>query len=161
MIYSCSMAIIELAEFLQSELDKRGWSQADLAAASGLNPSMISRALSSGRGMSMESLVAIADALGVRPERVFIGAGIFPPDPAGEPDLLTEKIVHLVSQMDDIDKNDVLQYAEVVLNRSRGRDVVNEFLHRFQALPPEEAKEAMRRLLEDLRIVREREGKSR
>lgn len=109
----------------------------------------------------MESLVAIADALGVRPERVFIGAGIFPPDPAGEPDLLTEKIVHLVSQMDDIDKNDVLQYAEVVLNRSRGRDVVNEFLHRFQALPPEEAKEAMRRLLEDLRIVREREGKSR
>lgn len=155
------MTMIDLAEYLQRELDQRGWSQAELADKAKLDPGIISRALNRGRMPSVESLVAIANALGVRPERVMIGAGIFPPNPADNPDVLTEKIIHLVSQMDEIDKNDVLQYAEVVLNRSRERDLVSDFMRRIQALPRDEARELMTRLLEDLRIVRDREGKSR
>ena len=139
MLNSCQMTTIELADYLQRELDQRGWSQAELADKAKLDPGIISRALNRGRMPSVESLVAIANALGVRPERVMIGAGIFPPDPTHNPDLLTEKIVHLVSQMDEIDKSNVLDYADLVLRRRKQRSLIDEFVARLSEIPKDQA----------------------
>lgn len=154
MLNSCQMTTLQLAEYLQKELDRLGWSQAELADRAKLDPGIISRALNGSRMPSVESLIAIANAMGIRPERVMIGAGIFPPDPSQNPDELTEKIIHLVSQMDDIDKSDVFDYAELVLRRRKQRSLINEFVARLNEIPKDQAAKIEKELKDYFSIKR-------
>ena len=145
--------------WLDEVLKARGWTRNQLSTAAGLASGTLTNIFSGDKGIGKGVSKKIAKALNIPEEVVFREAGLIKKNP--DYDELTEKIVHLVSQMDEIDKNDVLQYAEVVLNRSKERDLVDDLMRRIKSLPREEAKEVMKRLLEDLRIIRERDGNSR
>lgn len=69
------------SSWLQNELEKRHWSQADLSKRSGLHRAIISKVVL-GSSMPMpETLEAIAKGLGIPPVLVFQKAGLLPPKP--------------------------------------------------------------------------------
>jgi transcriptional regulator with XRE-family HTH domain len=74
---SLLMGTIDFSTWLQNELDKREWSQSDLARYSGINRQVISTYINRQRTKpDGEMLTAIARALKLPPETVFAAAGI-------------------------------------------------------------------------------------
>lgn len=70
----------KFSEWLIGEIKQRGWSQSDLARASGLTRQVISYYLvGESKSPNPEALRAIASALKLPPETVFRAAGILPP----------------------------------------------------------------------------------
>jgi transcriptional regulator with XRE-family HTH domain len=79
MLLCCSMTTnVDFGEWLQRELDRKKMKPVDLAKASGVDKTIISRALSGERMPKPESLSAIADGLGIPPIRIFEAAGYIP-----------------------------------------------------------------------------------
>lgn len=68
-------------KWLLNEMNRRKWSQSDLARESGLSQSQISRVVSGLRPPGNEFCNAIAKAFGIPPHQVFVMAGLMPPDP--------------------------------------------------------------------------------
>lgn len=143
---------ITFADWLRDELERRGWSQSDLARKAGVHRQVINSYINHRRGKPDEDILRrVARAFGYSPETVFRAAGLLPPKP--ESSELTEKIVHLVNQMDDIDKADVLEYAALLRRRRAERDAVAEFVARYRSMDREQAKAAQIRLFTELGIV--------
>jgi transcriptional regulator with XRE-family HTH domain len=67
-----------LKEFLDDEMKKRGWKQADLARAANLDSAVISNIYNGRRKMGDETGRAIANALRIPPEEIFRKAGLLP-----------------------------------------------------------------------------------
>lgn len=64
------------AAWLQEQLDLRGWSQADLARASGASTAAVSKWIKNARLPGPASLDAIAAALTLDPKEVYKAAGV-------------------------------------------------------------------------------------
>jgi len=80
-------------DWLLSEMDKRGWSQSDLARSADLNRAVINKLLS-GQSMPRPStLAALARAFKIPIERVFRISGLLPEIPESE-SLLEEVNYH-------------------------------------------------------------------
>lgn len=100
----------------------KGWSQSDLARASGLNRQVISSYINLRRtNPEPDALVAIAHALNIPPEEVFRIAGILP---AEKPDdEIIYKIKHLYHTLKDDDSRqralDYMQYLSEQEDRAR------------------------------------------
>jgi len=108
------------ASWLQAELDRRGWSQADLARASGLSPAQIARLLSGARGIGNEGLAKIANALKMRPETVMRAAGALPtttPKAA-----LVDHAGFLLEQLDEADQEAWVRMLEAYLAQRKSRN---------------------------------------
>ncbi len=84
-------------DWLNAQLARKGWIQADLARASGITTAQISRIMSGRRGIGRESCNAIAKALGVPPETVLRAAGLLPDEP--EENELTEELIYIFNQL--------------------------------------------------------------
>jgi transcriptional regulator with XRE-family HTH domain len=69
------------SQWLESELEERGWRPADLAHRAELPNATLSRILNGHRRAGPEVCVALAAALEVPPEQVFRLAGLLPPAP--------------------------------------------------------------------------------
>ncbi len=69
----------KFGDWLQSQLDKKRWSQADLAKNAHISRGTLSNILSGTRGVGEDTITAIAHALKLPPETVFRAAGILPP----------------------------------------------------------------------------------
>jgi transcriptional regulator with XRE-family HTH domain len=82
---------LRFAEWLQSEIDKRGWSQSDCARAADLNRAVINKLLNSKSKPQPYTLVAIARAFKIPIEIVYRAAGLLPPN-TGDDDTLEELI---------------------------------------------------------------------
>ena len=82
---------LHFAEWLQSELDKRGWSQSDCARAADLNRAVINKLLNSRSKPQPHTLAAIARAFKIPIEIAYRAAGLLPPDTDGD-DALEEVI---------------------------------------------------------------------
>lgn len=81
MIYDkiSSLMDIEFSDWLLSEMNKRNWTQADLARASGLNRQSVSDYINRRRSNpEPNALVAIAQAFKISPITVFRNAGLLP-----------------------------------------------------------------------------------
>jgi transcriptional regulator with XRE-family HTH domain len=59
------------ATWLENELDKRHWTQRELAKRSGLHPSTINYLIKNHRGLGLKSIHKLAQALGI-PEELII-----------------------------------------------------------------------------------------
>jgi transcriptional regulator with XRE-family HTH domain len=70
-----------LGTWLKTELQARSWSYSDLARAAGVQPATISRIILGRRDAGSSVCLAIAQALGKRPEAVYRLAGLLPPLP--------------------------------------------------------------------------------
>lgn len=74
--------LAEFVEWLQAELDKRDWRQADLARRGGIHTGLLSRIMSLERNPGPDTCSSIAKALNIPPEDVFRKAGLLPSLPA-------------------------------------------------------------------------------
>lgn len=102
-------------DWLQGQLDAKGWSQADLERASGVSSAQISRIISGTRGVEAESLRAFAKALGMSQAELFYAAGLQTEKP-GAPvlaDPILADIWNLLETMSEDDK----RAARVLLER--------------------------------------------
>ena len=79
-------------DWLQTELDKRQWSQADLAYSAGISRAVINKLLNKKTYPQADTLQAIARALKIPVESVYRVAGLLPEE--SETDAFTAKVVH-------------------------------------------------------------------
>lgn len=68
----------EFKEWVEQEMQKRGWKQAELARAGGMDPVTLNRILNMERKAGPDSCSAIARALGLPAEEVYRRAGLLP-----------------------------------------------------------------------------------
>lgn len=118
MIISCYlMETIAFITWLQSELDKRGWSQADLARAIRMTTATVSRVMSGDRKPGIEFLIALAGALKVPPEEIYRAAGLLPP--ITESKQITEEINYLMAGMTPDERQEAIEYLRYRFSRSK------------------------------------------
>ena len=75
------------SEWLQSEMDKRGWSQSDLARAADLNRAVINKLLNGKSHPQPTTLEAISRALRIPLETIYRVAGLLPVNPDSDDDM--------------------------------------------------------------------------
>jgi transcriptional regulator with XRE-family HTH domain len=135
------------SEWLSSVLRDRDLTQSGLASKAKINRAVISKAINKSSLPSPETCRAIARALNI-PEEIVLGkAGYLS---THDDDEQTKKIAHLASQMDDLDRADVLEYAELVLRRSQRRNLLAEFKTRYESIPRGKQEEVLKSLYEFL-----------
>jgi transcriptional regulator with XRE-family HTH domain len=84
---------LRFAEWLQSEIDKRGWSQSDCARAADLNRAVINKLLNRKSKPQPHTLGAIARAFKIPIEITYRAAGLLPPNTDGDDTL--EELIHV------------------------------------------------------------------
>lgn len=84
---------IYFSEWLQAEMDKRGWSQSDLARAADLNRAVINKLLNGKSHPQPTTLEAISKALRIPLETIYRAAGLLPP--SADYDDVTQEAVHI------------------------------------------------------------------
>jgi transcriptional regulator with XRE-family HTH domain len=88
---------LHFAEWLQSELDKRGWSQSDCARACDLNRAVINKLLNGKSRPQPGTLMAIARGLKIPVETVYRAAALLPPSTDG--DETTRELIHIFQSL--------------------------------------------------------------
>ena len=96
-------------------MNRRGWSQSDLARAGGFNRATISLILSEDRSPGPEVCTGIAKAFKIPPESVFRIAGLLPPEP--EYDAGFEEWKYLLSQLSVREREELYEIAMLKLER--------------------------------------------
>jgi transcriptional regulator with XRE-family HTH domain len=79
-------------DWLQSELDKRRWSQADLAYSAGISRAVVNKLLNRKTYPQPDTLQAIARAFKIPVETVYRAAGLLPQE--SETDAFAAEVVH-------------------------------------------------------------------
>jgi transcriptional regulator with XRE-family HTH domain len=107
-------------EWLLEEMDKRGWSQADLARYANLNRAVINKLLNGVSNMpSHRTLIAIARAFKIPVEGVYRASGLLPE--ISEPDAVTEEILHNLNQLQNKKrKSMVLLLIKALIDEENG-----------------------------------------
>jgi len=89
----------ELARWLASELEKRGWSIRETARRAGLSHTPIANILANRTNPGLDVLVKLADALGKSREDVFRMAGILPSLPGIDDDASIVKTLETMKRL--------------------------------------------------------------
>ena len=92
---------MKFAEWLQTELNKRQWTQAELARRANTTDATLSRIISGTRQAGPDAALAIARALKEPPERVFRLAGLLPPGPSSEQMQEIRELAELLGSLPD------------------------------------------------------------
>ena len=88
---------IVFSEWLQAEMDKRGWSQSDLARYADLNRAVINKLLNGKSHPQPATLEAISRALKIPIEITYRAAGLLPTAP--ENDDALEEAIHVLKSI--------------------------------------------------------------
>jgi transcriptional regulator with XRE-family HTH domain len=88
---------IYFSEWLQAEMDKRGWSQSDLARYADLNRAVINKLLNGKSHPQPPTLEAISRALKIPIEITYRAAGLLPTNP--ENDDAIEEAIHVLKRI--------------------------------------------------------------
>lgn len=78
---------MEFVDWLNAELEARGWSNSELARRAGVVPSTVSMVISGHSKPGVDFCLGVARALNEPPEKVFRLAGLLPSKPSGDPGL--------------------------------------------------------------------------
>ena len=101
----------DFAEWLEAEIQKRGWRPAELAKAAGLYQSTVWKVLNRERTAGSDVCTALARAMKLPPELVFRKAGLLPELPASEDDPTFSELLSYVKRLSTKDRREVLKYA--------------------------------------------------
>lgn len=112
-MFSTANMNAKFSEWLQEELDKRGWSQSELSKRAGVARATISNVLSGMRQPGPELCGAIARAFDVPQTVVFQAAGLMDPGPEFDPEV--ERLNHLYSQLTPEDQEEIRSIVEMKL----------------------------------------------
>ena len=88
---------LRLAEWLQSEIDRRGWSQSDCARACELNRAVINKLLNGKCQPQPTTLIAIARGFRIPVEAAFRAAGYLPPLSDGDDE--AQELLHIFNRL--------------------------------------------------------------
>lgn len=110
----------DFGDWLQAELNKRGWNQSDLARASHKGRAIINKIVNKTTVPTTETLIALSRGLGLPPETIFRASGLFPPPATNEPLNLAEWI-QIFLKADDATREDLLEYAYFKTEQSQKR----------------------------------------
>jgi len=88
---------IDFSEWLQAEIDKRGWSQSDLARSADLNRAVINKLLNGKSHAQPATLEAISRALKIPIEITYRAAGLLPSN--SENDDALEEAIHVLKSI--------------------------------------------------------------
>lgn len=88
---------INFSEWLQAEVDKRNWSQSDLARAADLNRAVINKLLNGKSHPQPATLEAISRALKIPVEIAYRAAGLLPTTPDNDDTL--EEAIHILKSI--------------------------------------------------------------
>jgi transcriptional regulator with XRE-family HTH domain len=88
---------IYFSEWLQAEMDKRGWSQSDLARYADLNRAVINKLLNGKSHPQPSTLESISRALKVPIEITYRAAGLLPVNP--DNDDAIEEAIHVLKSI--------------------------------------------------------------
>lgn len=88
---------IYFSEWLQTEMDKRGWSQSDLARYADLNRAVINKLFNGKSHAQPATLEAISRALKIPIEITYRAAGLLPNNP--ENDDAIEEAIHVLKSI--------------------------------------------------------------
>lgn len=107
----------ESAEYIDEQIRLRGWSARELARRAGVSNSSVLRALhlDADPPASYEVLVAIANALRIPPQTLFVKAGIFPKEPRTT--TTQREILNICQQLPGHLQADLLRYAEYLFTQ--------------------------------------------
>ena len=103
------------SEWLQFELDKRGWNQGDLMRASGLRRSVISNLINERRNPGKITCQAIAHGLNLPKDTVYRAAGLL--DEITAQDKVIEIIVYRMKYLTDRQLDEVMRYSDFIRER--------------------------------------------
>ena len=118
------MANNPFAEWLQSEMNKRGLSQANIAREAGVTRAAINGVLVGVRGPGNDLCLALARAFRFPPEVVFRAAGLLPPA-LDKRDPRLEKIEYILPGLPERDRDEILAFVELKLRLAEQRGEYN------------------------------------
>jgi transcriptional regulator with XRE-family HTH domain len=104
--------------WLQREREKRGLTQAKLAAKAGLNRAVINKIENGQSEPSPETLQAIADALNIPDEVVFRAAGYLRSSANTE---YQEELLHLFSQLSQDEQDEIIELLRFKAERQKSK----------------------------------------
>lgn len=109
---------MDFSDWLLNEINKRGWSQAELARRAGIPRQIISNYINRQREKpDSDVLVSISRALNLPPETVFRAAGLLPPV---SPDTEYQKeFLHLLSQLSPQEREEILELLRFKAERQK------------------------------------------
>lgn len=105
----------EFTEWLDSELAVREWTRAELARRAKINESSLSLIYSGGREPGPKVCDGIARAFKMPADIVYRMAGILPVKPSD--DETVSEITHIYHNLNDVNKEDLLDYARMRLSK--------------------------------------------
>jgi transcriptional regulator with XRE-family HTH domain len=108
---------ISFGLWLQSERDKRGWSQADLARYSGLHRQNVYKIENGGAAPAVETYIALASALELSPVVLFRKAGLMPEALSTQSNL--EDWEYLLGQLPQEEEAEIRQIALMKIKRQK------------------------------------------
>ena len=103
--------------WLEEELEKRGWSQADLARNSGVSRASISNIVTSYRTPGPDVCSSIAKAFHIPAEEVFRRAGLLPPKP--QETSASKEALTLFEALSDDEKTHIIEYMRFLVERQQ------------------------------------------
>lgn len=101
--------MVTFPEWLQAQIDARGWDQAELARRSRTTTATISRLLSGSRNPGTDICKLIADALRLPVDEVFVAAGLLPSKP--EDDRKVSELKHIYNTLDENRQDEFVKYG--------------------------------------------------
>lgn len=110
----------QFQNWLNRELNFRGWSQSELARRANITPSTISRILTGDRKIGNDVATSIADALRVPKEEVLRAAGLL--TKSNPRDERIERILMRIEELDSQDQEVIDALIETLLERRRGKN---------------------------------------
>jgi len=106
----------EFAEWLNEELQRRGWRQADLVRATGISRSGISLLISGQIRPAPQTVMQLSRVFKVPPDYIMRKVGYLPPkDEGGDPTL--EEVNFKYAMLTDDKKQLVLDYLDFLIGR--------------------------------------------
>lgn len=101
--------------WLLHELNRRGWSQADLARKAYMTTSTVSNLLNGRRQVGLGTANSLAKAFRVPVPEILSVAGLIPKIPESTAE--EEQLLYLFRQMNEDQRRDLLLYADFKLSR--------------------------------------------
>jgi len=108
-------------DWVNRELQERGWSQSELGRRAGVDNSTISRVLDGSRSPTFDFCAAIARPLEERPEEVFRLAGLLPAHRGSEEERVIRELEDIARELGPEEQQRVTEYALWRLREQRAR----------------------------------------
>lgn len=121
--YSLDVIMLDMADkfssWLVEELNKKDWSQAELARRAKISRTSISDLISEKHNPGVDICNAIASALNYRVEDVYRIAGLLPPERKNNS--LDNEMLHLFGLLPENEKQQVIDYVRYIFEKVESR----------------------------------------